>query len=92
MRALGIVTDEDIVNAVSGDPEIIKFMLENLEEAEVENQEEAIEKIGARVAAGQSKEYQIKRANYVIDRYLFPHLGNDEIDRIIKGSLLGKNG
>jgi DNA-directed RNA polymerase subunit B" len=90
MRALGIVTDEDIVNAVSSDPEIIKFMLENLEEAEVETQEEAIEKIGARVAAGQAKEYQIKRANYVIDRYLFPHLGNDMRDRIPKAHFLAR--
>jgi DNA-directed RNA polymerase subunit B" len=90
MRALGIVTDEDIVNAVSSDPEIIKFMLENLEEAEVETQEEAIEKIGARVAAGQAKEYQIKRANYVIDRYLFPHLGNDMRDRISKAHFLAR--
>ncbi|HWR26197.1 MAG TPA: DNA-directed RNA polymerase subunit B'' [Methanosarcina sp.] len=90
MRALGIVTDEDIVNAVSSDPEIIKFMLENLEEAEVESQEEAIEKIGARVAAGQAKEYQIKRANYVIDRYLFPHLGNDIRDRLSKAHFLAR--
>ena len=90
MRALGIVTDEDIVNAVSNDPEIIKFMLENLEEAEVETQEEAIEKIGARVAAGQAKEYQIKRANYVIDRYLFPHLGNDISDRVSKAHFLAR--
>jgi DNA-directed RNA polymerase subunit B" len=90
MRALGIVTDEDIVNAVSSDPEIIKFMLENLEEAEVETQEEAIEKIGARVAAGQAKEYQIKRANYVIDRYLFPHLGNDIRDRVSKAHFLAR--
>ena len=90
MRALGIVTDEDIVNAVSSDPEIIKFMLENLEEAEVETQEEAIEKIGARVAAGQAKEYQIKRANYVIDRYLFPHLGNDMKERPSKAHFLAR--
>ena len=90
MRALGVVTDEDIVNAVSSDPEIIKFMLENLEEAEVETQQEAIEKIGARVAAGQAKEYQIKRANYVIDRYLFPHLGNEVNDRIAKAHFLAR--
>jgi DNA-directed RNA polymerase subunit B" len=90
IRALGIVTDEDIVNAVSSDPEIIKFMLENLEEAEVETQAEAIEKIGSRVAAGQAKEYQIKRANYVIDRYLFPHLGNDTKDRISKAHFLAR--
>jgi len=90
IRALGIETDEDIVNSVSYDPEIIKFLLENLEEAEVHTQEEAIEKIGSRVAAGQTREYQIKRANYVIDRYLLPHLGNEESNGILKAQFLGR--
>ncbi len=74
VRALGLETDEDIVNSVSTDPEIVKFMLENLEEAEVETQEEAMELLGKKVARGQAKEYQMKRADYVIDRYLLPHL------------------
>ncbi|AEH60373.1 RNA polymerase beta subunit [Methanosalsum zhilinae DSM 4017] len=90
MRALGIETDEDIVNIVSTDPEIMKFMLENLEEAEVGTREEAIEKIGSRVASGQATDYQIKRANYVIDRYLLPHLGNAPTDRIPKAHFLGR--
>ena len=41
MRALGIETDEDIVNTVSYDPEVVKFMMENLEEAEAHTCEEA---------------------------------------------------
>ncbi len=90
VRALGLETDQDIVNAVSDDPEIIKFMLENLEEAEVGNKEKAMEKIGTRVASGQAREYQIKRANYVIDRYLLPHLGNDEAHRLLKAQFLGR--
>lgn len=90
IRALGMETDEDIVNAVSNDPEIVKFLLENLEEAEVETCEEALEKIGNRIAAGQVKDYQIKRANYVIDRYLLPHLGNEEKHRILKAQFLGR--
>ncbi len=90
MRSLGLETDQDIVNAVSDDPEIIKFMLENLEEAEVSNIEEAMEKIGGRVASGQKKEYQVKRANYVIDRYLLPHLGNDEAHRMLKAQFIGR--
>jgi DNA-directed RNA polymerase subunit B" len=90
MRALGIETDEDIVKVVSTDSEIVKFMFENLEEAEVDTHEEAIEKIGSRVAAGQAREYQIKRANYVIDRYLLPHLGNETVDRIAKAHFLGR--
>ena len=90
MRALAIETDEDIVNVVSNDPEIMKFMFENLEEAEVFTNEEAIEKIGTRVASGQAREYQVKRANYVIDRYLLPHLGNEPGDRIAKAHFLGR--
>ncbi|HJH31887.1 MAG TPA: DNA-directed RNA polymerase subunit B'' [Methanosarcinaceae archaeon] len=90
MRALGIETDEDVVNVVSTDPEIMKFMFENLEEAEVFTNEEAIEKIGGRVASGQAGEYQVKRANYVIDRYLLPHLGNEPEDRIAKAHFLGR--
>ncbi len=90
MRALGVEDDEDIATAVSDDPEIMKFMLENLEEAEVETCEEALEKIGNRIAAGQLKEYQIKRANYIIDRYLLPHLGNEEEQRLLKAQFLGR--
>jgi len=76
VRALGMETDMDIVKAVSDNPEIIKFMLENLEEAEVSTNDEALEKIGSRVAAGQAKEYQRKRATYVLDRYLLPHIAS----------------
>lgn len=90
LRSLGIETDEDVVKVVSTDPEIMKFMFENLEEAEVDTTEEAVEKIGARVAAGQARDYQIKRANYVIDRYLLPHLGNEPGDRLAKAHFLGR--
>ncbi len=87
-RALGLETDMEIVQAVSDNPEIIKFMLENLEEAEVGTAEEALEKIGSRVAAGQAKEYQKKRAAYVLDRYLLPHIGVEEGDRYNKSLFL----
>ena len=80
VRALGLESDEEIVHRVSDDPEVVKFMLENLEAAEVETTEQAIEKLGKRVASGQGKNYQLKRANYVIDRYLLPHLHEEGVD------------
>jgi len=80
VRALGLESDEEIVHRVSDDPEIVKFMLENLEAAEVQTTEGAIEALGQRVASGQGKNYQLKRANYVIDRYLLPHLHEDGVD------------
>ncbi|MFB6160898.1 MAG: DNA-directed RNA polymerase subunit B'' [Haloferacaceae archaeon] len=79
VRALGLESDEEIVHRVSDDPEIVKFMLENLEEADVQTEEAAIETLGQRVASGQGKNYQLKRANYVIDRYLLPHLHEEGV-------------
>lgn len=79
VRALGLESDEEIVHRVSDDPEVVKFMLENLEAAEVQSTTGAIETLGKRVAQGQGKNYQLKRANYVIDRYLLPHLHEDGI-------------
>jgi len=80
VRALGLESDEEIVHRVSDDPEVVKFMLENLEAAEVQTQAEAIETLGKRVARGQGKNYQLKRANYVIDRYLLPHLHEEGVE------------
>ena len=80
VRALGLESDEEIVHRVSEDPEVVKYMLENLEEAEVQTTEGAIETIGERVASGQGKNYQLKRANYVIDRYLLPHLHEEGVE------------
>ena len=80
VRALGLESDEEIVHRVSDDPEIVKFMLEKLEAAEVGSTNEAIETLGQRVASGQGKNYQLKRANYVIDRYLLPHLHEEGIE------------
>ncbi|OFV67621.1 MAG: DNA-directed RNA polymerase subunit B [Candidatus Syntrophoarchaeum caldarius] len=90
MRALGLETDEEIVNAVSDDPEIIKFMMENLEEAEVETTEDAMDKLEKKIASGQAKEYREIRTKYVLDRYLLPHLGEGEESYIKKAHFLGR--
>ncbi len=108
VRALGLVTDQDIVQSVSDDPEIVKFILENIEEAEdfpqVEDetieqyyqrvQEAAMKRLGEKVAAGQATEYQAKRSNYVVDRYLLPHLNDPSLSeddmRLIKAHFLGR--
>ncbi|MEM3086179.1 MAG: DNA-directed RNA polymerase subunit B [Halobacteria archaeon] len=82
-------TDEDIVNLVSSSTAIQRLMLENLEQAEVQNHEDALLRIGKRVASNQTKDYQKRRAGYVMDRYLLPHLGVEEKDRIAKAYFLG---
>ncbi len=90
MKALGVETDQEIIEMVSTNPEIMKFMLENVEVAEVETQEEAIEYIGRRVAPGQSREYRIQRANQVLDQYFLPHLGVEPEARRAKAFFLAR--
>ncbi|MDI6654470.1 MAG: DNA-directed RNA polymerase subunit B'' [Candidatus Hydrothermarchaeota archaeon] len=91
MRALGLETDQEIVNTISDDPEIVQSILENLEEyLDVKTTQAAIEIIGKKVAAGQTREYRLKRAEQVIDRYLLPHIGVESEDRIRKAHYLGR--
>ena len=90
MKALGVETDQEIVEMVSTNPEIMKYMLQNIEEANVETQEEAIEYIGRRVAPGQSREYRIQRAEQVLDQYFLPHLGTDKESRKAKAFFLAR--
>lgn len=100
MRALG-QSDQDIANSVSKDPEIIRELFENFQEeielpgkvkkpASALSKEEALDQIGRRVAIGQTKDYRLQRAQEVLDRYLLPHIGNQESDRPKKAFYLGR--
>jgi DNA-directed RNA polymerase subunit B len=86
MRALGLENDEGILKAVSNDPKIKEHIKGNIEESEIHTQDEAIEKLGRKIAPTQAKEYREKRVNYILDRYFLPHLD----DKIGKAHFLGR--
>ncbi len=90
MRALGLESDREIVEAVSDDPEIVRELFENLQESvEVKTRADALDLIGKRVAIGQTKEYRLQRAQEVLDKYLLPHIGSRPNDRISKAYFIG---
>ena len=89
MRALGLESDEEILKAVSDDPQIVKYIRANIAESkkgEVLTREEAMDKLGHRIAPTQAKEYRERRVNYIFDRYFIPHLD----DRIAKAHFIGR--
>lgn len=91
LRALGLESDREIVDAVSDDPEIIKEFFENLQESmKIKTRKDALDLIGNKVAIGQTKEYRLHRAKEVLDRYLLPHIGTDSSSRIPKAHFLGR--
>ncbi len=86
LRALGLDTNEEIFNAFDeSEKELIKNdLVLNIARTKPENTEDAIMHLGKRAASGQTEEYQLQRANYLLDNYLIPNDGVEEEDRIKK--------
>ena len=80
MRGLGIDNDQEIFQAIAGPTETFKFIVANLNEVKdndeynVENQEEAMQWLEKKFAAGQQKEYREQRIQNLLDKELLPHL------------------
>ncbi len=90
MRALGLISDREIVEAISKDPEIARELYENLQQAaKVSTREDALDFIGRRVAVGQPRSYRLQRAEEVLDKYFLPHLGTTPETRRKKAYYLG---
>jgi DNA-directed RNA polymerase subunit B len=100
LKALGLESDRDIVDVISDDEEIRNELIVTIEQSAPINaarddeggstRENALDFIGKRVAVGQTKEYRLARAEKVLDRYLLPHIGTEEEDRLQKAYYLGQ--
>ena len=94
MMALGMESADDIMKAITSNPEIQNLILANIEEIHntegIYTTQEALEYLERRFAAGQSKEYRRKRINYIIDNTLLPHLNTNDDSRLKKAVFLGR--
>ena len=91
IRALGLESDKDIASVVSL-VEIIQNQLEgSFEKAgDVPTPKDAIQYISKRIAPGMLEEFQIKRAETLLDWGLLPHLGKLPENRKEKAFFLGE--
>jgi len=89
LRALGLESDKEIIDAISSDPEVQQEFYSNLFETESSTVKQAVEEIGSHLRIPQ-KEYKIERAQKTIDRYLLPYLGQDKKDRKEKALFIAK--
>ena len=91
IRALGLESDKDIASVVSL-VEIIQNQLEgSFEKAgDVPTPKDAIVYISKRIAPGMLEEFQIKRAETLLDWGLLPHLGKHPENRKEKAFFLGE--
>ena len=91
MRALGLESDREIAGAVSLVDEIQDELEGSFEKAgDVPTSKDAIVYISKRIAPGMLEEFQIKRAETLLDWGLLPHLGKHPENRKEKAQFLGE--
>ena len=91
MRALGIESDKDIASSVSLNEDVQDQLESSFEKAgESPTSKDAIVYISKRIAPGMLEEFQIKRAETLLDWSLLPHLGRDYEKRREKAQFLGE--
>ncbi len=96
-KALGLVRDSDILNAISMNPEISNEFLYSIEEAQrtlksegPPSQEDALDYIGRRLIQGAPKRDRIRVAKDYLKTRFLPHLGDKESDFKVKAYYLAK--
>ncbi|MFL6364905.1 MAG: DNA-directed RNA polymerase subunit B'', partial [Nitrososphaeraceae archaeon] len=91
VRALGLESDKDIANAVSLNGTIQDELEPSFEKAgDIITSRDAIIYISKRIAPGMLEEFQIKRAETLLDWGLLPHLGKNPDNRHEKALFLGE--
>ncbi len=88
LKALGLKSRKDLMEAFPDEMETQNDVLVNLENTPVKDQEEALDRIGKFVAPGQVIDYRLKRAQEVIDAFLLPHIGQTSESRLAKAYYL----
>ncbi len=91
MRALGVESDKDIASTVSLVDSISNELEASFEKSgDVLTSKDAIVYISKRIAPGMLEEFQIKRAETLLDWSLLPHLGKHPENRKEKARFLGE--
>jgi len=90
MRALGLESDKEISGAVSLIDEIESELESSFEKSDITTSKNAIVYISKRIAPGMLEEFQIKRAETLLDWGLLPHLGKQPDNRREKAQFLGE--
>lgn len=88
LKGLGLETDKEICFHISDDPRILNELYINLHQSPDTTSDDAIDNIGKKIRV--SEDYRIERVNQILDRYLFPHIGQETNNRLEKADVIAK--
>lgn len=82
-KGLGMLKDEEIMKNIGLEQDNDIFV--NLFEfVDIKDRDEALDQIAKRIGITQSKEIRVQRVEEILDKYLLPHLGIEETERMFK--------
>ncbi len=84
VKALGLLKDEDIMRFISSEKQYDEVFINLYEFVDVKNTEDALDKIARMIGITQSRDIRLERMQEILDKYLLPHLGIRQEDRIFK--------
>ncbi len=91
MKALGLVNDKEIVEAINPTDKMMSELYINFyETASIKDQGEALLELGRKISGGKREDVKIEKAERMMDKYLFPHIGHDKEQRILKAQFIAK--
>lgn len=90
IKALGITKDEEIMNLISRDRQFDSVLVNLFEFADIKTEEDAIDYIAKKSGITQPKEIRVERMQEILDKYLLPHIGTKQSDRVHKAYNLCK--
>jgi len=90
MRALGLESDKEIASVISLNDNVQNELESSFEKTDITTSKDAIVYISKRIAPGMLEEFQIKRAETLLDWGLLPHLGKQPENRKEKIQFLGE--
>lgn len=90
LKALGMLKDEEIMNAVTKDTQYDEILVNLIEFNTIKTEEDAMDYLAKKAGITQAKEIRVERMADMLDKYLLPHLGIETQDRIYKAKNICK--
>ncbi|MEW6063055.1 MAG: DNA-directed RNA polymerase subunit B'' [Nanoarchaeota archaeon] len=90
IKALGLVKDQEIMNFISSKKQHDSIYINLSDSVEIKTEEDAVEFLARKIGIAQTKEERLEKTREQLDKYLLPHLGIRQEDRIIKAYNLCK--
>ncbi len=90
LKALGMLADEEIMKFISATTPYDEVIVNLYEFVDIRTQDDALDYIAKRIGITQAREIRVERMREILDRYLLPHLGLSDKDRLYKAYNLCK--